>query len=140
MEVSCERCPLNQYVSIQEAFKLNTSTGEFLPKASCKTCPYGGNCTGVMAPQPNFWRYTHDDDIRFQSCPASYCCKEPPCTQSCREGRQGVLCGKCLHGTSGMCRCVLYDFQKHQKGRYGIIKKTANRPAHSSVVHSADLN
>ena len=100
MEVLCTRCPLNQYVSKQGIFTLNTSTGEFLPKASCKICPYGGNCTGVVAPQPNFWRYTHGDDIRFQSCPASYCCKEPPCTQSCREGRHGVLCGKCLVGSS----------------------------------------
>ena len=77
----------------------------FETKVPCRACPFGGDCSKIaIVARPNYWGYTSDDFIVFQTCPQGYCCNgiDVLCASydTCALNRRGRLCGECEHGYS----------------------------------------
>ena len=75
----------------------------------CFKCPFGGECkNGQIKASDNFWGHSSKaniEEISFSTCPFGYCCVGNQCKDynSCRTGRQGILCGQCeKHLTESM--------------------------------------
>ena len=128
----CETCPRNEY-SLQHGY-LNLSlvtthtfyrtvltngqqpesgyNGTYeLHDITCYPCPYGAKCDQRITAVPNFWGYIHENRLRFQRCPKSYCCSTTTCDEynQCAAHRTGRLCGRCEDGYSEAlfsARCV----------------------------------
>ena len=107
----CQTCPNNHYslefgyALLGEGFGYNSY---LVYSNKCFPCPFGGTCFGgSIKAKNNFWGYVlsgssqpslnHSVQVVFISCPAGYCCQGESCKNynSCSEGRQGILCGKC---------------------------------------------
>ncbi|XP_066926850.1 uncharacterized protein [Clytia hemisphaerica] len=67
----------------------------------CKSCPVGGSCKNGIKSSGNFYGFTKvDGTVAFTACPRAYCCTKQECVDinSCRQFRNGTLCGSCIKG------------------------------------------
>ena len=113
LRYECRPCSDNQYTTAKSNDHLSytrnenhTLSDEANQNNICIKCPFGGRCTGnnVIA-RPNYWGYWHEGELKFQQCPAGYCCSgtdSSPCTMynSCAGNRSGILCGICKESFS----------------------------------------
>ena len=107
LTVRCTICPLNYYSLHFGSMTLTKAAKQGFNKqqAKCYPCPLGGECqNGTIRSSTNFWGYAtkEDDKIKFHACPSGYCCTDGECLSynSCKKGRMGVLCGRCVKGTT----------------------------------------
>ena len=115
----CESCPRHKYSTDRGylRYKLNQGVYEYFtlmingenPKSdfdgiydyhdiTCKECPYGAVCDTTIRALPNFWGYSHLENIRFSLCPKGYCCssmKHCATYNVCQLNRRGKLCSQC---------------------------------------------
>ena len=107
LTVRCTICPLNYYSLHFGSITLTKSVKHGFNKqqAKCYPCPLGGKCqNGTIRSSTNFWGYAtkEDNKIKFHACPSGYCCTDGECLSynSCKKGRTGVLCGRCVKGAT----------------------------------------
>ena len=121
--VTCLPCPRNAYSLNAGSILFNVLWlyGHKISQITCHTCPFGSICRdGRIAAQDNFWGYadTAKGSVKFISCPSGYCCNKRQCVtyNSCSEGREGVLCGRCkmeLSESVFTTACIKHALCKH---------------------------
>ena len=103
-KVSCAPCHQNKYLLSSAVLQFTNSTrsGYRVSKGNCSNCPFGGICEkGQIRAKNNFWGYEINTfEVQFINCPFGYCCSGSSCRtyNSCRPGREGILCGSCSKG------------------------------------------
>ncbi len=116
LKYKCTPCSDSYYtVGMQSNTLFYTGKGNIsLPEKSnrnhlidtCIPCPYGALCTGNnVMPRSNYWGYWHDGELKFQQCPAGYCCSGSDSSTCnvydyCAGNKTGILCGACQEGFS----------------------------------------
>ena len=127
VNVKCASCP-PQFYSLSEGI-----IGPDLINQThihCSKCPFGGECKhGQIKASDNFWGYPNNasiDEISFSICPFGYCCVGSQCKDynSCRTGRQGILCGQCekhLTESIGTPDCLKHDEDCLHLWFWGIV-------------------
>lgn len=112
--VWCEACPYGKYGGVSHKEDL-TPDGIEKKKNSCRPCPLNAVCEyGQIRAMPNYWGVVSNDSVEMFLCPRGHCCDSPAsCTSyhSCRDDRDGILCGECRSGGEkiiglGLAECV----------------------------------
>ena len=132
LQTYCQPCPYNSY-SLEFGYSYLETTfekGYKVHPIKCFQCPFGGRCGHGIQAKDNFWGYKYDlnksGQVSFISCPYGYCCRRGSCKtyNSCRNTRQGVLCGKCRDGMQEnliSSNCIRKDLCQYKVFWVGII-------------------
>ena len=99
LSVSCSFCSQNSYTLQSGHLDLFSENNSIIEtNAECYHCPFGGVCEkGAILSANNFWGFKSENEVRFASCPFSYCCFKRECVNysSCHTLRTGILCSQC---------------------------------------------
>ena len=107
LALRCTMCPVGHYTLHFGAVTMTETSrkGYHARQVQCYPCPLGGKCqNGTIRSADNFWGHTTEknNNIKFHACPSGYCCSGKDCLtyNSCRKGREGILCGRCVKGAT----------------------------------------
>ena len=103
IDAKCTTCGPGNY-TLRKTDQIKNFTKKFDGSQNgCKPCPSGTICNGNIKVLDEYWGTKKtDDEFSVLPCPRGYCCSSPsnPCVayNTCMEGRDGTLCGRCKSG------------------------------------------